>query len=464
MLGRLPFAPLLPDAGAARTVTQAIIVSLTMARACASLLPHVIELAPDRIGTEAARQLCAFLPQIARRSSPAKQCHDRRESRGAPIPTSVFLNRLLCMSRQHGPGPLKLHAIRLTALRYTCIVSRYAGLLQTQGETKMKHINWAAGLALAVAATGSVSFADTLKVSSYLPPNHNFNHALELWSQELSDLTGGSLSLEVFPAGQLGPPPRQFDLVTTGAADMAIILHSSTPGRFPMSELAGLPLQSPSAGDASEISSRRLTELAPEFLADEHPGTRIMWMAVTPPLKLHFRNHRPDTVDGLSGLRMRYAGVIWQQILESVGAAPMPVQPGDTADAMSKGVIDGAAFPFEATQSFDLAPVSEYSMEPGLASATFALVLSQEAYDRLTPEEQAAIDATTGPDRAAWFGAMWDEGEAAGRQYMLDGGVEIVHLPDDQLDIMRERITPIVQAAIDEVGGRAQDFVDAYTQ
>lgn len=328
----------------------------------------------------------------------------------------------------------------------------------------MNHLRWTAAAALAVSVMGSGASAEALKVSSYLPPNHTFNHALELWSQELSDRTGGSLSLEVFPAGQLGPPQRQFDLVMAGAADMAIILHSATPGRFPISELAGLPLQSPSAGDKSEIASRRLTELAPEYLTDEHPGSRIMWMAVTPPLKLHFSKHRPDTVAGLSGLRIRYAGAVWQQIIEALGAAPMPVPPGDTADGLSKGVIDGASFPFEATQSFDLAPATKYSLEPGLASATFALVLSQDAYDRLTPEEQAAIDETTGPDRAAWFGAVWDASEAAGRQYMLDGGVEIVTLPEAETEILREKITPIVQSAIDAAGGRAAEFSAAYTE
>lgn len=319
-----------------------------------------------------------------------------------------------------------------------------------------------AGLGLA-----GIASAETLKISTYLPPNHTFNHALQEWGEELSEKTGGELTIELFPAGQLGPPPRQFDLVRSGGADVAVILHATTPGRFPMSELAGLPLTSPSAGNESVVSSRRLTELAPEYLAEEHAGTRILWMAVTPPLKVHFSKADPSDLSNIKGLRLRYAGTVWQKIMEAMGASPVPVPPGEAADAMGKGVVDGASFPFEATQSFDLAPVTDYSMEPGLASATFAVVMSDMAYNRLSPEMQALVDETTGPERAAHFGAMWDEGEAAGRQYMIDGGVEIITLTDDQLAELRTAFAPIVDGAVSAVadtGKPAAEFVSAYTE
>lgn len=319
-----------------------------------------------------------------------------------------------------------------------------------------------AALATGFAATGAL--AETLRVSSFLPPNHTFNVAIAAWGEELSAASNGELTVEIFPAGQLGPPPRQFDLVRSGGADMAVILHGATPGRFPMTELAGLPLTHPSAGLDSAITSRRLTELAPEYLAAEHEGTHILWMAVTPPLKIHLTNADPSDLANLNGLRIRYAGTIWQQMLEAMGAAPVPVPPAESADAMSRGIVDGASFPFEATQAFDMAPVTRYSMEPGLASATFALVMGDAAYDRLTPEQQALIDSTTGPDRAAWYGARWDEGETAGRQYMVDAGVNIVTLGPDQVASLTGAFSGIVTSAIAAVGGNAQAFVDAYSE
>ncbi|MFT6607433.1 MAG: TRAP-type C4-dicarboxylate transport system substrate-binding protein [Halocynthiibacter sp.] len=328
----------------------------------------------------------------------------------------------------------------------------------------MKIWNTAAAMAMVVAGFSAPASAETLKVTTFLPPMHTFVTAIKEWGAELSERTGGELQLEVFPAAQLGPPPRQFDLVRSGGADIGIFLHGLTPGRFPMTELAGLPLSAPSAGNESAITSRRLTELAPEYLAKEHEGTKILWLAVTPPLKVHFANADPSDLGNLKGLRLRYAGSTWQQIFEALGASPVPVPPAETADAMGKGIVDGASFPFEATKAFDLGPVSKYSMEPGLASATFAVVMSDAAYNRLSPEHQALIDETTGPDRAAWFGAKWDAGESHGRAYMEEAGVKIVKLDDAQIATLKGTFKGIVDGAVTAAGETAPGFVGAYTK
>lgn len=308
------------------------------------------------------------------------------------------------------------------------------------------------------------ALAETLRVTTFVPPVHTFVKAINAWGEEINELSGGELEVEVFPAGQLGPPPRQFDIVTSGGADIAIFLHSLTPGRFPMTELAGLPLTTPSEGAQSTVTSRRLTELAPEFLAEEHPGTRILWMAVTPPLKINLGDVDPSDLSNLEGKRIRYAGSTWQKIVESLGAAPVPVPPAQSADAMAKGTVDGATFPFEATKAFDLAPMMKYSVEPGLAAATFAVVMSDAAYDRLTPEQQKIIDDTTGPDRAAWFGTLWDTGEEEGRAYLEEAGVTIVELDDAQLDELKSTFSSIVEEGVANAGPKGQAFLDAYTK
>lgn len=332
----------------------------------------------------------------------------------------------------------------------------------------IKTITAASLVAIAAQLGGTTAaLAETLKISTFVPPKHAFNRMLEAWGQELAEKSGGELTVEIFPAGQLGPPPRQFDLVKSGAADISVVLHGATPGRFPISELAGLPLTAPSAGNESTITSKRLTELAPEYLAKEHEGTHILWMAVTPPLKVHVKGFDPSNLENFKGKRIRYAGSVWQSILEAIGASPVPVPPAESADAMSKGVVDGASFPFEATIPFDLAPVSEYSLTPGIASATFAVVMGDQAYDRLTDEMKALVDETTGPDRAAAFGAMWDSGEDHGREYMEKGGVKVVAMNDETLAQLKSILAPIIEGAVkavDDGGMSGSAFVEAYTK
>ena len=176
-------------------------------------------------------------------------------------------------------------------------------------------------------AAGAVAQAQTveLKVSHYLPPNHTFQKELVRWGEELSAQSGGRLKLNIFPASQLGPVNRQFDLARNGVVDIAVGLHGATPGRYPTTELVSLPYVHPKAGDNSAVTSKRLSELAPEYLAAEHNGLKILWMAVTNPLKFHTANKQIKTVADFKGLRIRYAGEQFAQIIPALGAVPLPV-------------------------------------------------------------------------------------------------------------------------------------------
>jgi len=327
-----------------------------------------------------------------------------------------------------------------------------------------------AGLtAAAICAFSNLALAQTteLKVSHYLPPNHTFQKELLRWGEELAAQSGGRLKLNIYPAAQLGPVNRQFDLARNGVVDIAVGLHGATPGRYPMTELVSLPYMRPASGGNSAVTSQRLSELAPEFLAREHQGLKILWMAVTNPLMFHTANRQIRTVADFKGLRIRYAGEQFAQLIPALGAVPLPVPPAETQDGLAKGIIDGATFPYEATKSFDLGTVVKYSLEPGVSTATFAVVMNPAKFDGLPDDLKALIEKTTGPGRAAQFGAAFDESEKVGRDYMLAKNVQITTLADSELTAMKALLAPIVDKAVtaqETQGKPAKKFIEAYTR
>ena len=92
----------------------------------------------------------------------------------------------------------------------------------------------------------------------------------------------------------VGPPNRQFDAARNGITDMAFVLHGVTPGRYPMTELVNLAFSWPKAGSGSAITSKRMTELAPTYLAKEHEGLRILWMAAAMPIVVESKRADPQ--------------------------------------------------------------------------------------------------------------------------------------------------------------------------
>jgi TRAP-type C4-dicarboxylate transport system substrate-binding protein len=221
----------------------------------------------------------------------------------------------------------------------------------------------------------------------------------------------------------------------------------------------------PKAGDNSAVTSKRLSELAPEYLAAEHNGLKILWMAVTNPLMFHTANKQIKTVADFKGLRIRYAGEQFAQLIPLLGAVPLPVPPAETQDGLSKGIIDGATFPYEATQSFDLGTVVKYSLEPGVSTATFAVVMNPAKFNSLPDDLKQLIEKTTGPGRAEQFGKAFDESEQHGREYMLAKKVTITKLSDEELANVKKTLAPMTDkatAALESQGKPAKKFLEAY--
>ncbi|AXS42173.1 TRAP transporter substrate-binding protein [Breoghania sp. L-A4] len=294
----------------------------------------------------------------------------------------------------------------------------------------------AAGLAAGLFAAGGVA-AETieLKVSHFLPPQHTIHKELVRWGQELEDKSGGRIKLAIFPAAQMGPMPRQFDLARRGVADIAFSLHGGTPGRYPLTEVANLPFLVKS----SEASSKALTELIPDYLSKEYEGLRALYTIVVPPLNLNMSKKRITSVDDLKGLRIRHAGRLFAETIQALGATPVAVRPNEIADSMSKGVVDGALLPFEGAAAFKLGDVTKYVLEPGINAATFALMMNPAKYESLPEDLRKLIDDTTGPEAAARIGRAFDEAEVHGREVMGEKA---------QIDTMSPELRADFEAAI----------------
>ena len=153
-----------------------------------------------------------------------------------------------------------------------------------------------------------------------------------------------------------------------------------------MTELASLPFVRPSAGSTGEITSRRLTEPAPTYLAKEFEGLHILWVGVTPTNGFFVARKKLEGPDDLKGVKIRFQGEVNARTLRELGAIPLQVPPGDVADGLSKGAIDGASFDYEAAESFGIGPMTKYVAEPKFVTATVALVIEQNTMRSASPE------------------------------------------------------------------------------
>src|SRR5687768_3015972 len=101
---------------------------------------------------------------------------------------------------------------------------------------------FAAGI-LAVPALCDVAGAQEvqLRYNRWLPATHDIDtKVFRPWFEEVAKATAGRVKIE-FTTSSLGPLPRQYELATSGVADVVFGSETFTTGRFPLSEILELP-------------------------------------------------------------------------------------------------------------------------------------------------------------------------------------------------------------------------------
>ena len=279
--------------------------------------------------------------------------------------------------------------------------------------------------ALGLVGSGGAALAQDvieLKVSMFSPPSNTLNKEFVKVARDVEEKSKGRLKLALFHTSQLGPPPRQYDLVRTGVADMAYILGGLTPGRFPLSDLAIAPGVSPSA----LVGGRAMLEVA-EDTAKEFPGVRLLAPIPVSPNPIFTKNEIRRLAD-LKGLRIRHPGPLQAAAIAAIGAVPVAVQPAEVGDALARGQIDGLTAGYGGVTSFKWQESVRYFVRIHVGSGLFAVIMNPDSYAKLPDDLKKVVDEVIAqPDR--WNRAV-DEGEAADRNQLLGEGVKEVVLND----------------------------------
>ncbi|MEQ5778520.1 TRAP transporter substrate-binding protein [Thalassospira sp. NFXS8] len=281
---------------------------------------------------------------------------------------------------------------------------------------------------------GSTAFAHDviIRYSEWLPPTYFMNaRGLYPYFDEIKKVTDGRVVVEVSSA-PLGPPPRNYQMVMDGIADMAWGLHGYTPGTFPLSGMVELPFHSTNA----EKNSIAYWKVFKEFLepAGMHPGVHTLTVHTQPPGQL-FNSVRPiKTGADFAGLKIRSTNSAVAGSLEALGAIPVGIPVTEMREALEKGIVDGATLTDEALYNFKVNQFVKYEMDVpgGLYNASMFLVINPVTWGKISPEDQAAITAISGAVLAGKLGKVWqDEQDASVKKAKADG-IEI-SVPDGAL-------------------------------
>ncbi|WP_300053122.1 TRAP transporter substrate-binding protein [Sulfitobacter sp.] len=263
-------------------------------------------------------------------------------------------------------------------------------------------------------ATGAFA-AETLTISTWLPPSHPVNTGMfTQLTDMMSEASDGLIETEL--KNGLAPPPAQMDLLLDGAADIAILFHGYTPGRFVGTKLVEIPGYEGNA-EAASVAHWRVHEAMLAEL-DEHRGVKVIALTTHGPGQIH-SNKEVASLDDLQGLKTRLGGGVSADVGAELGLVGIQVPAPKVYETLDSGAADAVAMNMGERISFKLNEVAKnvYEMPGGFYRGSFSVIMSQETFDSLPEDVQQKLDSEVfGETASRMMGAVWDQSDVDARE------------------------------------------------
>ena len=268
-----------------------------------------------------------------------------------------------------------------------------------------------------------------LKISHFMPTKHVQHEVLDNWAKEVETATNGQLKFRIFPGGQLGKPPQQYDCAERGLTDIAFGLHAYTEGRFPLTAVMGMPFLVKNA----EIGSKVFWQVYEKYLQEEHKSTKVLWLFCHGPGQVFTTKKPIKILEDFKGMKIRSPGKTIADVLQVFGATPIGTPITDVYTGLELGTLDGMIVPWETMRPFRLYERSKFATTADLYSMTFFVTMNKQKYDTLPENLRKAIDDHSGEKMAIKAGKAYDETDAPGKELALSQGMIEYALPPEEL-------------------------------
>ena len=302
----------------------------------------------------------------------------------------------------------------------------------------------------------SASSATELKLATFEPPKAFIaSKILAGWAKKVNQCSAGELNVKMYAGGVLGSPPKQYDIVTSGVADISWTVLGYIGGQFPLSSVIELPFLTKS----SKAGTTALNTLFNEgYLNKEMAGIKVIGLHSNPGYQIHMKETKVVRPADFKGKKMRVPSKIAGTILKTLGATGVKVPAPGTSEALSKGVVDGTPFPYTAVGSFRLLDVTKYHTEVNLTNATFGLIMNEDKFNSLSSGAQACINKFSGHDFGDWASGLIDNQNAKMKtEISKRDGHEIIIASDDVIAEYKQILAPIESDWLKEMSGKGLD-------
>ena len=329
--------------------------------------------------------------------------------------------------------------------------------------------------AVALAMIASAATAETvIRIQSVLGNSTDEVRMVESFAADVADLTGGSVKIEVLPAGAVVGPRDIIDAVDAGLVEGGFAWTHYWGGKHPAANLFGAPIAGAGVGlDALAFLSWFQYGGGKELydrLWDEM-GVNVKGFMLQPvgPEALGWFPEPIASMDDFRKLRFRAPPGMVGAAYNDIGVAAVAMGGGDILPALEKGAIDAAEWCCPKPDSvFGFQKVLKHYYLQGLHQVVVNadLYINGDVYAGLTATEQKAIEVAANASLSKSMSYRIYENGKALKDLTENHGVILEDTPADYFTEYMAAAKKLLQAASDdneffaEVWQSQKDFAD----
>ncbi len=225
--------------------------------------------------------------------------------------------------------------------------------------------------------------------------HHAVGGEVDLMAHKLADLvkekTNGRITIQVFPAAQLGQEREAYDLLNQGAIDMTVTSTGILDKVYPPMAVTSLPFIFHSWDQARHAFHGAFGQALTDGVR-ANSNTEVLAFVGLGFRDMLFRGDPVTTVAGMKGLRMRSPeDKVWIRMFQLLGAKPTPVTWGEVYTAMQTGVADGLDSPAQAALDMKFQEVTKSLVRTSHMFGSMLIDMNKDKFNALSDADKKVI-------------------------------------------------------------------------
>ncbi|GAB5431311.1 MAG: hypothetical protein EpisKO_06810 [Epibacterium sp.] len=304
----------------------------------------------------------------------------------------------------------------------------------------MKHVRTGTAAAALMALAGVATAAD-LKMSHVRPQDATIDVELRAFAEDVSEATGGDVSINIFPASALGDYTTVQERISVGAIDMATQPAATAADR--RMQISSFPFLASNWAEAQAIYGPNgpVRNVMGELYAEQDITMLAAYPVYFGGISLNTDPVNPGDPTQSNGIKVRVPGIKSFQLTgEALGYIPSPIPFSEAFTAIQTGVVDGVIGSGAEGYYASFRDVTKAYVPANTHFEVWYMIISNESLAELDAEDQDALKAAAAAFEAQrWTVAEEDQGKW--EQRLADElGASVVRLSDAELGAMADKV------------------------